>query len=155
MTLEAAKDLSFVIGGIVALITLMMTYIEFSRQNASKRAEFFLSMRRRLKENAILKDLSDQVERKVPGLADVPLKDKFEYVGFFEEVALMVNSGIMHPEVAHYMFAYYAISCWESAAFWTNGMNRESPFWAMFRDFVDRMKTESARFKYSRQRFRL
>ena len=155
MTLEMAKDLSFVIGGVVALVTLVMTYVEFSRQNASKRAEFFLSMRRRLKENAILKDLSDQVERKLPGLAQVPLKDKFEYVGFFEEVALMVNSGIMHPEVAHYMFAYYAISCWENNEFWSGGMDRQSAFWTLFRDFVDRMKEQTAHFKYSRERFRL
>jgi hypothetical protein len=71
----------------------------------------------------------------------------------FEEVALMLNSGIIRPAVAHYMFGYYAIRCGRSTHFW-NSVNRHASYWALFNDFVARMEREAAHFKFSRQSLR-
>jgi hypothetical protein len=57
----------------------------------------------------------------------------------FEEVTLLMNSGLIRKPVAHYMFGYYAIRCWESENFWSD-VNRDSPYWAALRTFVDEMK---------------
>lgn len=41
-------------------------------------------------------------------LAEMPLREKREYVGLFEEVALAVEWRFVVPAVANYMFGYYA-----------------------------------------------
>jgi hypothetical protein len=78
--IELGKSLAVIIGGSVALVTFLLSFCEYKRQGAQKKAEYFL--------------------------------------GFFEEVALMMNSGLIRKEVAHYMFGYYAIHCWDSKNFW-------------------------------------
>ena len=60
------------------------------------------------------------------------------FLRYFEEIALMVNSGLLRKDVAHYMFGYYAIRCWESDYFWTH-LNRQGPYWALFREFAGEM----------------
>jgi hypothetical protein len=43
------------------------------------------------------------------------------------------------------MFGYYAIRCWKSEAFWV-GLDRESPYWGLFRSFaVEMMGLEESR----------
>lgn len=61
--------------------------------------------------------------------------EKRNFLGFFEEIALLSNSGLIRKEVAHYMFGYYAIRCWQSKNFWYN-MERDSPYWFLFRKFA-------------------
>jgi hypothetical protein len=48
-----------------------------------------------------------------------------------------LNLGIIRREVAHYMFGYYAIRCWDSDASW-HGVNRNSPYWSLFKNFASR-----------------
>ena len=38
-----------------------------------------------------------------------PIQDRRNFVGFLEEVAVMVNSGLIKKEVAHYMFGCYVL----------------------------------------------
>lgn len=79
------------------------------------------------------------------------------YLGFFQEIALVFNSGLVKQEVAHYMFGDYAVRCWENAYFW-NGVNRDGPNWSLFRDFASRMEDAEQRFLklgYVRSDFRL
>lgn len=78
----------------------------------------------------------------LPDLKDdkiISFRHKRSLVGFFEEIALMMNSGLLKPRIAHYMFGYYAIACWKSEAFWSN-MNRDSIYWALFKDFAEKMQ---------------
>lgn len=58
----------------------------------------------------------------------------------------------MLSPVSHYMFGYYALRCWESQHFWAD-VNRDSSYWALFRDFVEQMKQAEDSFKYERERF--
>ena len=64
-------------------------------------------------------------------------------------MALVVNSGLIKPEVAHYMFGYHIVRCWKSDAFWA-GVNRQSPYWSLFRDFADQMSRIEDTFEYRR-----
>jgi hypothetical protein len=82
-----------------------------------------------------------------------PFKEKRDLLGFFEEIALMMNSGLIRNEVAHYMFGYYAIKCWESKYFWST-VYRESIYWSLFRDFVEQMKQIEQSFQYNKRKFR-
>lgn len=142
-----------VIGAIIALFTFVQAVLEYSRQGAGKRVEHFLEMRRRLKENATFKTIADLTERDSEELAGIPFKDKRDYLGLFEEIAISMNSGLIRKEVAHYMFGYYAITCWNSEYFWQD-VNRNSIYWIVFKDFVEQMTEVENKFKYSRKKFK-
>ena len=151
--MDFAKDIATIVASLVALVTLFFGVKEYSRQGATKRAEHFLAMRRRLKENENFKRIARLLETNAIGLRKIPFEDKRDYLGLFEEVALSMNSGLIHKQVAHYMFGYYAIQCWKSENFWDN-INRESIYWRVFRDFVEQMKEVERSFTYHRQNFK-
>ena len=144
MTLEQLKDSATIAGVVVAVVTFIKVVIEYRAQGTQKRVERFLEMRKRFKENAQFKEILSLIEHDDPKLADVPFKEKRDLLGFFEEVAIMLNSGLIRKEIVHYMFGYYAILCWQSDLFWKD-VNRDSPYWALFKSFVLNMeKVESS-----------
>lgn len=153
MTLDEAKDLGTILGAVIALAALVKGVVEYGHQGAQKRAEHFLEMRKRLKENPIFKEMCVLLEVDDPKLVEVPFKEKRDLAGFFEEVALLLNSGLIRLSVAHYMFGYYAIRCWKSNYFWSS-LNRESDSWALLRDFVARMEAVENSFTFRRRVFR-
>ena len=73
-----------------------------------------------------------------PELEKVPYVEKRDFLGFFQELAIQMNSGLIPKEVVHYMFGYYAIRCWDCESFW-KGVSRETLHWKLFRDFVEDM----------------
>lgn len=145
-------DITIIAGVVIALVTFIRGVFEYSRQGASRRAEHFLEMRRRLKEKETFKEIADLLEIDDPKLLNIPFKDKRDYLGFFEEIAISMNSGLIRKEVAHYMFGYYSILCWRSSNFWSN-VNRDSIYWVVFRDFVEQMEQVEQRFKFERKKF--
>ena len=51
MSLSDYKDVATIAGVVIALVTLAKGVYEYVRQGAQKRAEQFIEMRKRLKEN--------------------------------------------------------------------------------------------------------
>ena len=139
MTLENWKDIATIMGAAIATFTLIKVSLEYRDQGIQRRVERFLEMRKRLKENTDFKEICNLLEHDDARLAKIPFKEKRDLLGLFEEIAIMLNSGMIRREVAYYMFGYYAIRCWESDAFW-NEVNRESPYWAVFKNFALEMK---------------
>jgi hypothetical protein len=153
MSLSDYKDIATIAGVVIALAALIKGVFEYVKQGAQKRAEQFVEMRKRFKENETFRELAELIENNDPKLGSESFKNKLYYTGFFEEVALMVNSGLIKSEVAHYMFGYYAIRCWDNEYFW-NDLNRETPYWALFRDFVAKMKKIESSFVYDERKLR-
>jgi hypothetical protein len=143
MTLDDARNWATIAAAAVAatgLVTgLWKGAIEYSRQNAEKRAEFFIEMRKRLKDNPTFQKLCSMIEADPPELANEPIRERCDLLGFYEEVALMVRSGVIHREVAHYMFGFMVIKCWDSKHFWQD-IDRGAAFWTLFRSLVCQMK---------------
>ncbi|MEH2321425.1 DUF4760 domain-containing protein [Nostoc sp.] len=139
MTLDDWRNIAIIIGTFVALLTLMKGIYEYTRQLAQKRSEQYAEMRKRFRESKVIFQLIGMLETNDSNLAEVSWSDKVELLGFYEDIALMVNSGIIKRNVAFYMFGYYAIRCWESEYFWDD-VNRDSRYWSLFRDFVNEMK---------------
>jgi hypothetical protein len=152
MTINDWKDISTIGATLVALGVLAKGVMEYAAQGAQKRAEQFFAIRGQLKSNESFKEICDLLEHDDPSLADVPFKEKRDFLGLFEEVTLLMNSGLIRKSVAHYMFGYYAIRCWESQNFWRD-VNRDSSYWSAFRSF-DEMKGLEEGFEYSPRRFR-
>ncbi|HEX8149678.1 MAG TPA: hypothetical protein VF591_21040 [Pyrinomonadaceae bacterium] len=153
MTLSDYKDIATIAGVLIALAALIKGLYEYVKQGAQRRAEQFVEMRKRFKENETFRELAALIEDNDPKLLSEPFKNKLYYVGFFEEVALMVNSGLIKSEVAHYMFGYYAIRCWDNLYFWSD-VNRDTPYWALFRDFVAKMRKIEGSFMYDERKFK-
>jgi len=89
-----------------------------------------------------------------PQLAEVPLIERDRFVGFFEELAILKNSGLLNDALVLYMFGYFAIRCYDSANFWA-GLNRKQKLWSLFMDFAQEMKGADRKFTFERKRFRL
>lgn len=147
------EHVATILGVVIALLALIKGLVEYIKQGAQKRAGHFLTMRKRLKENDVFKHICELLERDAPELTDVQFKDKRDFLGLFEEVAIGMNSGLIKLSVAHYMFGYDAIRCWESEYFW-NDVNRDSIYWIVFKDFVKQMKETEKAFRFRRSKFR-
>jgi alpha-D-ribose 1-methylphosphonate 5-triphosphate diphosphatase PhnM len=146
MTLSDAKDLAIIVGTIAAAFTFVKAVIEYTKQNAQKRAEHYTHLREEFKKDARFTDLFEQLENDSRELSSLAFEKKQDLIGFYEDIALAVNSRLMKKEVAHYMFAYYALRCWDSDNFWTD-MNRDSHYWTLFRYFVREMKAIEEKFQ--------
>ena len=133
------KDISIIVAGMIAFLTLWQGLIQYSRQGHAQRASQFIQMRRRFLEDQTFKELLNLIATGSEEVANYPIQDRRNLVGFFEEVALMVNSRLIKPEVAHYMFGYYALLIDQCDKFWV-GLDRDSHYWKVFRAFVKQMK---------------
>lgn len=146
-------DVAAVSGGLVAIVTLGLGVLEYRRQNALKRAEHFGKLRETLKSNNAFRAICELLEDDDPALQDVPFADKRDFLGYFEEVAISLNSGLIRLHVAQYMFGYYAIRCEDSIHFW-NTVNKDALPWTLFRNFAGRMKSLEASSSYSPRFYR-
>jgi len=149
-----AKSIASIVAVTIALITLGKGLAEYSKQGTQQRAEQFLEMRHRFKDTDKFTRICALLWVNDDELLTLTIQEKADFVGFFEEIALLTNSRLVRSEVAHYMFGYYAIHCWENEKFWA-GLRRDNPYWSLFRDFVERMKDISKDFEYDRRDFRL
>ncbi len=145
------------VGAVIALGAFVQACIEYLRSGRQARAQMFFDLRRRLKADPFgrIAELIDCAihddedgARARRELAAVPLRDKRDYVGLFEEVSLTLDWRLVDLEVVHYMFGYYAILCWESTAFWSDNIHKWSGYWSRFHGFYDRMKAEQLRLEH-------
>lgn len=154
MNIIEIRELTTIIGVSVGVITCVKAILEYSNQGAQKRAEHFFNLRRKLKENEIYIHICDLLEHDHDDLKTLAFGTKRDFTGIFEEVAIMLNSGQIRERVALHMFGYYAIDCWESDKFW-QGMDRESPYLVVFKDFAHRMKKISKDQSFKRSNYRI
>ena len=137
-TLDLIKTIAISGTSIVAIFTLIKGYSEYRLSVKQKRSELYETYRKKLKENVTIRSVVDALEND-NGIAQIPRIDKYMFLGFYEDIALLMNTGLIKPEIAHYMFGYYAMRCWENDVFWEE-INRKSHYWRVFREFVEKMK---------------
>lgn len=142
MQLDTIKDVSIIVGGAIAFITLWQGLFQYGRQNHAARANQFIQMRRRFLEEKSFQELLTLIHDNCTDISEKPIQDRRNLVGFLEEIALMMNSGLIRPEVAHYMFGYYVLLIDDCQPFW-EGLDREGDYWAVFRAFAAKMRSMS------------
>lgn len=133
--LSVIKDFAIILAGVIALTTFLSGVLEYGRQGRSRRAEHFVEMRRRFLEDDSFRQTLNLLARDDARLRELSIQDRRNFIGFFEEVALMVNSRIIRREVAHYMFGYYVGLAARSENLW-EGLDKESEYWTVFREFA-------------------
>lgn len=142
MNLDYIKDLAIIGAGFIALITFLHGVLEYGRQGHQARAQNFVEMRRRFLENELFRQILNLLATDDPRLEQVPVQDRRNFVGFLEEVALMVNSRLISRSVAHYMFGYYVLLTDQSKHFWQD-LDRPSVYWSVFRNLAEKMHAEA------------
>ncbi|KAF0142536.1 MAG: hypothetical protein FD122_493 [Stygiobacter sp.] len=157
MNLDILKNLAIFIGAVVALFTLIKGFVEYSKHNAMKRAEYFFELLEELYRILETTHIGELLENNSSKISDVSYNEKYKFLGFFEKIALMMKSGLIRKEIVHYMFSYYAILCYNNKIFWQS-MNKKSPFWSLFCEFSEQMiefqkKLESDKTRTKRLRF--
>lgn len=128
-----------ILAGIAGLGTFIKAIIEYRLQGRQKRAELFDKYKSTLKSEQRITLITQYLENDDKALKDIPKLDKYYFLGFYEQIAIAVNSGLIKKDVAHYMFSYFAFRCWESKNFWY-GINKESYYWSVFEKYVISMK---------------
>ncbi len=150
VSLTLWKDIFTILGVLVAAGTFYMGYRGFKQQVRQKRYEYIKGVRDKASKDEKFQNIAGLLELDHESLKEVSLRDKLDFLSFYEEVALMVNSGFVTKEVAHYLFAKYLLLCWDhSEKFWEpvaigdqlRGVDRDSKHWSFLEDFVEDMRT--------------
>jgi hypothetical protein len=130
---------------IVALLGLFKGFREYRIQGSLKRAEFFLRKSDRFFEDERFKSVRLLIEKgkKDPTLEgeSVSRDDRKAYLTFFEEIALLDNSGLLDHKVANYMYGYFVVSCLDSKLFWV-GLKKSEKQWGLFFWYAESLKNE-------------
>jgi hypothetical protein len=143
-----------VVGGIIAVATFVKATYEFTRRAKEKRAEQFLALRRRVREDQnygkILDLLYSRDAEADSELRKLPLRQRVDFMAFFEDAAFLAYSGLVRKEVILYMFGGDARTAWYRDAFWSEEERRQK-HWALLKDFVE----EEGSSRYCRKSMRL
>lgn len=139
MELSYAKDIATIAGVAVAIGTLLKAIFEYNRNSALRRMEYFAKMKDEFLGDTSFSHLTALLEGDDTQLAEMPAREKWRYLVFFEEVALLLRARLIHKEVACYMFGYYALQCDRSRSFWSSSFPKDQAYWLLFFDFVGRM----------------
>ncbi|MGZ9074244.1 MAG: hypothetical protein ACXW13_00580 [Burkholderiaceae bacterium] len=99
-------------------IYALKTLVEYRQQGRQKRADAYITLERSFWAEPENRKITELLITDHTDLATIPISTKIGFLGFYEEVALMLNSKLIQEEVAHYMFGYWAIRCYDSANFW-------------------------------------
>ena len=153
LSLEDAKDLATIVGVGVAVFTFIKAMLEYTQQGVQKRAQLYFDLERKFLDDKELREIFVLLDTDDIKLSETPNELKLKFLGFYEQVALMLNSKLIEPEVAHYMFGYYAVRCIDSVNFW-KGEDKESPYWALFRYFSQHMKKFEVGFCFDNSKLR-
>lgn len=137
--METVKNIATVVGLIAALWGLYKGFIEYSLQGKQKRAEMFLKKQGEYFNNSDFNQIRTMLESDDIALKEMGFEKKRAYLTFFEEIAVLKNSGLINGNLAYYMFGYYAVRCLESENFWVN-INKQDIFWNVFLRFATEMQ---------------
>ena len=142
MDLGTVKDVSIVIAGVVAFIGFLGGIAEYWRRTREIRAAHFIEMRRRFLETPAYKEILDQIVTADPALAQRSVQERRNFIGFLEEIGLMVDSRLIRAEVAYYMFGHYVRLADGSEHLWS-GLEKDGEYWTMFRRLAAQVKSQN------------
>jgi len=140
MTLEQGKDLATILGVVVAAATLAKGTLEYTRAAVLRRMEYFSTMKSAFIADSAFAKITELLESGSQSFEECDQRQKWRYLLFFEEVALLTKARLLHDELALYMFGYYALLCDRSKPFWSSSFPKNQEYWPLFFSFVKRME---------------
>jgi hypothetical protein len=138
---QNAAGITAIVGVIALIVTVVRAAIEYSKQNLLARFEKYEELSKDWSDDKDVQEIIVLLDDDPQGkLAKIHPSKKVAFVGYYEEIALMLESGLLKKRIAYYMFGYHTIRCYENKSFWTEDMEIESQYWSLFRRFAKQMK---------------
>ena len=129
---------------IIGLATLIKGIHEYKLQGKQKRVDLYNKIKEKLRSDKRLSVITDLVENDSLELKKIPKFNKYYFLGYYEEILIALNSGLIKKDVVHYMIGYYALRCWESKNFWyiddKTIIDKNAYYWKLFAEFVSIMQ---------------
>ncbi len=142
MTLTDYKDIVAILGGFFSLVLVFLALIQYQKAEKQRRAEHFFKLREKYNTDAVFVKIREKIDHQdspQQGEEAIKLDEQRKFLGFYEEIAIMVNSGLIKQELAFYMFGYYAIQAAEMGDF-KSYIEEDREYWGLFIQFAGRMK---------------
>lgn len=136
---DAITILLAFLGGLLTFFAFIKAILEYKLQGRQKRAELFDKYKTKLQTDERIVKINSLLENDDNNLILIPKIDKYYFLGCYEEIAIAINSGLIKKQVAHYIFGYFALRCWESENFWRD-VNKKSYYWSVFKEYVEKMQ---------------
>ena len=136
--LSLPTDLAIIFGILGSLITFFKGVLEYSKQGSEKRADRFFKLEHEFLSNNAYKSICNFLENDDEELLKITYEEKVSFLGFLEQIALLVNSKLLSIDVASYVYGYYVTICAESKNFWTEELDRDSTYWSLFFSFSEK-----------------
>ena len=135
-----------VIGGIIAFI---IAYYQYKLSKQFNKASYFINLRLKFKENESFNIIRKKIDDG-DNLNDIHITKIFDYVGFFEDIQIAINSDIINPSMVYYLFGYYIISFKEF-----NDkhklINIDAPLWTLYKELAKTMTIKDIENKKNNQ----
>ncbi|MGH7442363.1 MAG: hypothetical protein ACREKE_06800, partial [bacterium] len=118
------------VGVAVTAIGLVMGYFEYLRQGRQRRAEKYFEL---VRDFAKFDDILDLLRDDSPSLKKLKPWQRERFLGFYEDLALLIHSGLIQEHLAFYTFGYWLDKAWESKHFWLDPGNKDDGYWFLLR----------------------
>jgi hypothetical protein len=144
MSARFIVDLIQNLGIAATAVGLVMGYFEYLRQGRQRRAEKYFEL---VKEFAKFGDILDLLRTDSPALKKLKPNERERFLGFYEDLALLINSNLIQEHLAFYAFGYWLERVWASKNFWQDPKNKEDSYWFLLRQMHFRQLQQEGRFK--------
>lgn len=139
MSLQSLFNLIQGLGAAAAAIGLVMGYLEYLRQGRQRRAEKYFEMVRNFNQHD---EVIELLRADSPKLKNFSAAKKERFLGFYEDLALLIHSGLIQEDLAIYTFGYWLQQAWRSKHFWQDEKNKEDAYWFLLRQLHFRMEAK-------------
>ncbi|HTA17027.1 MAG TPA: hypothetical protein VK786_04710, partial [bacterium] len=100
-----------------------------------------------VKEFAKFGDILDMLRTDSPALKKLKPNERERFLGFYEDLALLINSNLIQEHLAFYAFGYWLERVWVSKNFWGDPKNKEDSYWFLLRQLHFRQLQKEGRFR--------
>ena len=128
MEIENLKLLVTTLTIFIAMIALIKGVFEYTKTNQLARANVFLELRKRFKETSNFSKIIEYLDSNDSELSEVSKSDKLKFLGFFDDVAILINSGLLDKTIANQTFGFYIQKAWENPNMWWEENPKESEY---------------------------
>jgi len=133
------KDYAYLITALIGLLTFIKALREYIINGRQKKIELLNKYRDKFQNEQFFTEINPLIENDSKDLQKISRLKRYYYLGFFEEISILMNSRVLKAEIIHYFFGYYSILTKKSSNFWFD-INRDSFYWKEFNNFVEKMK---------------
>ena len=140
MELEHIKVIALLLTSTLAVIAFTKGVLEYTRKNTLDRALVYLELRKRFKETNSFAEIISYLDSNDDKLSKISISDKLKFLGFFDDIAIMVNSGLLNKYIATQAFGFYIQKTWNNKHMWWETNKRDSEYRILLRNLNNMCK---------------